>query len=327
VAGLAFGLGLGARYIYVPRLLFMTALCALLSMNSVAPLRVGSLKQVVSATVIFVAGSLPPSAFWYIRNVMATGNPMHPGQFSIDARGIQVSIKALSERTNAAMPQVQHADSCLVASDHNVTHWLVAPWEDCWAAGWDHYSENWGLGAVFTVFVSVMTIAVVLSTVATTVRRRQVQPLHILLFVASVFLGYWWLKLFTLARSIFPVIGILFVVLAIGIGALSSKVQRIMYVLFLCAMIANGVLLAAKPLAALGSRLHHQSWTHSSYYEVPSLIDELPAGTVILNASDELKNYPLFGRRWQNRVITDRALLEHTIVSVIGNRFIEQMGD
>jgi len=326
MAGLAFGLGLGARYIYVPLLLFMTALCALLSMISVAPLRVGRSKQVISATVIFVAGSLLPSVFWYARNFMATGNPMHPLRFSIDARGIKVSIKALPEGPRVVMPNVQDADSCLVASDHNVTHWLVAPWEDCWIAGWDHYSENWGLGAVFTAFVPVMTIAVVLFTVATTVRRRQVQPLHILLLVASIFLSYWWLKLFTMARSIFPVIGILFVVVAIGIGALSSKVQRIMYVLFLCAMIANGVLLAAKPLAALGSRLHHHRWSHSSYYEVPSLIDELPAGTVILNASDELRNYPLFGRRWQNRVITDRALLEPTFVSVIGNRFIEQWG-
>jgi hypothetical protein len=257
---------------------------------------------------------------------MATGNPMHPLQFSLDAHGIKVSIKALSERPRVVMPQVQGADSCLVASDHNLKHWLVAPWEDCWTAGWDHYAENWGLGAVFTAFVPVMTIAVVLFTVATTIRRRQVQPLHILILVATVFLFYWWLKLFTLARSIFPVIGILFVVVAIGIGALSSKVRRIMYVLFLCAMIANGVLLAAKPLEALGSRLHHQRWSHSSYYEVPSLIDELPAGTVILNASDELKNYPLFGRRWQNRVITDRALLEPTFVNVIGNRFIEQWG-
>jgi hypothetical protein len=91
-------------------------------------------------------------------------------------------------------------------------------------------------------------------------------------------------------------------------------------------MITNGVLLAAKPLEALGSRLYHHSWSRSSYYGVPPVIDVLPAGSVILNASDELRNYPLFGRRWQNLVITDRALLEPTIVSVIGNRFIEEWG-
>jgi hypothetical protein len=329
MVGLAFGLGLGARYIYVPLLLFMTGLCALVSMSTVAPLRANKGKQVILMTVTFVVASLLPSVFWYARNFMATGNPMHPLRFSIGAHGVKVSIKALSERLErpgVIMPYVQDAGSCLVASDHRIRHWLVAPWEDCWIAGWDHYSENWGLGAVFTTFVPVMTMAVVLPTIATMARRREVQPLHILLLVASVFLAYWWLNLFTMARSILPVIGILFVVVALGIGALSSKVQRIVYVLFLCAMIANGVLLAAKPLAALGSRLHHQRWSHSSYYEVPPVIDELPAGSVILNASDELRNYPLFGRRWQNRVITDRALLEPTIVNVIGNRFIEEWG-
>ncbi|MFI5248253.1 MAG: ArnT family glycosyltransferase, partial [Nitrospirales bacterium] len=326
MAGLAFGLGLGARYIYVPLLLLMTGLCVLVSMSTVAPLRANKGRQVILTTVTFVVGSLLPSVFWYARNFMATGNPMHPLRFSMGAHGIKVSIKALSEQPRVVMPHVQDASSCLIASDHNIRHWLVAPWEDCWSAGWDHYSENWGLGAVFTTFVPVMTIAVVLLTIATIVRRRQVQPLHILLLVATVFLTYWWLNLYTMVRSILPVIGILFVVVAFGIGTLSSNVQRIVYGLFLCAMIANGVLLAAKPLAALGSRLYHQSWSHSSYYEVSPLIDELPAGSVILNASDELRNYPLFGRRWQNRVITDRALLEPTTVSVIGNSFIEQWG-
>jgi hypothetical protein len=326
MAGLAFGLGLGARYIYVPLLLFMAGLCVLLSMGSMAQLLADKGKRVILTTVTFVAGSLLPSVFWYIRNFMATGNPVHPLQFSLGAHGIKVSTKALSERSRGVMPRVHDTQSCLVANDHNVTHWLAAPWNDCWTVGSDHYSENWGLGAVFTAFVPVMTIAVVLLTVAMTVRRRQVQPLHILLFVGTVFLAYWWLNLFTMARSIIPVLGIAFVFVAFGVGALSSKMQRIAYGLFLCAMIANGLLLAAKPVQALGSRLHHRTWSHSSYYEIPPLIDELPAGSVVLNASDELRNYSLFGRRWQNRVITDRVLLEPTAVRVIENGFIEKWG-
>src|SRR4030065_1283715 len=106
------------------------------------------------------------------------------------------------------MPRVQESQSCLVANDHNVTHWLEAPWKDCWTAGGDHYSENWGLGAVFTAFVPVMTMAVVLLTIATTVRRRQAQPPHILLLVVTVFLAYSWVMLCPLARSIFPVMGV-----------------------------------------------------------------------------------------------------------------------
>jgi hypothetical protein len=149
-------------------------------MSTVAPLRADKGKQVFLTTVTFVVGSLLPSVLWYARNFMATGNPMHPLQFSMGAHGIKVSSNALSERLRVVSPHVQDADSCLIPSDHNIRHWLVAPWEDCRTAGWDHYSENWGLGAVFTTFVPVMTIAVVLPTIATMVRRREVQPQHIL---------------------------------------------------------------------------------------------------------------------------------------------------
>lgn len=326
IAGLAFGLGLGARYVYVPLLVFMAGLCASLSMGSMAQLFADRGKRLILTTATFVAGSLLPSVFWYLRNFTATGNPMHPLQFSLGAQGIKVSTKALSERPGDGMPHIEGTQSCLDANNHDMRRWFEAPWNDCWTAGLDHYSENWGLGAVFTTFVPVLTIAVVLLTVATTVRRRQIHPLHILLFVAGVFLAYWWLKLYTMARSIIPVIGILFVVVACGIGVLSGRMKRIAYGLFLCAMVVNGLLLAAKPLQELSSRLHHRIWSHSSYYNVSPLIDELPAGSVVLNASDELKNYPLFGRRWQNRVITDRALLEPREVRVIGNDFIQKWG-
>ncbi|MEC4888426.1 MAG: hypothetical protein RI101_00060 [Nitrospira sp.] len=326
IAGLAFGLGLGARYIYVPLFLLMTGLCVLLSLTGLAPLRGGKWTRAVLTTGTFVAGSLLPSAFWYIRNWGGTGNPMYPLEFSVGAQGIKVSTKALSEYSRIVVPRVQDPGFCLVASDHTVTHWLMAPWEDCWIAGLDHYSENWGLGAVFTAFVPVMSIAAVFLSLAALVRRRQVQPLHILLLVAAVFLAYWWLKLFTIARSILPVMGILFVLVAFGIATLSRKAQRVAYGLFVCAMIANGVLLAAKPIEALGSRVFHQNWSHSRYYKIPQLIDELPAGSVILNASDEMKNYPLFGRHWQNRVITDRALIEPAPVTVIGDDFLRKWG-
>lgn len=326
IAGLAFGLGLGARYVYVPLLVFMVGLCALLSMGSFSQLLADRGKRLILTTVTFVGGSVVPSIFWYLRNFTATGNPMHPLQFSLGAQGIKVSTKALSERPSDIMPPIEGAQSCLVVNDHDMRHWFEALWNDCWIAGLDHYSENWGLGAVFATFVPVLTMAVVFLTVATTVRRRQIHPLHILLCVAGVFLAYWWLKLFTMARSIIPVIGILFVVVAFGIGVLSGRMKRIAYGLFLCAMVVNGLLLAVKPLQEIGSRLHHRIWSHSSYYNVSPLIEELPEGSVVLNASDELKNYPLFGRRWQNRVITDRALLEPVEVRVIGNDFIQKWG-
>lgn len=326
IAGLAFGLGLGARYTYVPLLLFMTALCALVAIHSVAPLHTRKWKQAVLTVIAFDIGSLLTSIFWYMRNFMATGNPMYPLKFSMGDNGIHVSTSALSERARDAMSNNLGEHACIGSGDTNIQHWLVAPWIDCWAAGGDHYSLDWGLGAVFTTFIPVLMIAVVLLTIVTTVRRKQVQPLHLLLLVCIVFLTYWWTILPNITRSILPVIGIFFVFAAIIISVLSHNVKRTVYVLFLCAMITNGVLLAAKPFQALSSRLHHTTWSHSRYYDIPSMINELPAGSVILNAADERRNYPLYGRRWQNWVITDRALLEPMTVTMIDNSFIEQWG-
>ena len=324
IAGLAFGLGLGARYIYVPLLFVMTGLCALAVMHSTASLQPGKWKQVAGTTAVFAIGSLISSLFWYVRNVMATGNPMHPLQFSIGENGIQVSARALKEAARDTMSYDLGSHSCMVAGDRNILHWLVSPWEDCWIAGADHYSTNWGLGTVFTTFIPVLIFAALLLAIVTTARRRQIQPLHLLLLLVVVFLAYWWSNLFNMLRSIFPVIGICFVLAAVVIGVFSYRSKKMVYLLFLLAMIANAVLLAAKPLQALSSRLYHKTWTHEGYYNIPLAIDQLPAGSVILNASDERRNYPLYGKNWQNQVVTDRTLLEPITINVIDNNFIEQ---
>jgi len=45
---------------------------------------------------------------------------------------------------------------------------------------------------------------------------------------------------------------------------------------------------------------------------------------VILNASHELNNYPLFGRNLRNRVVTSRALVEPERVTRITGAFVKK---
>jgi len=326
IAGLAFGLGLGARYIYVPLFVFMAGLSALVVMFSATSLRNIKWKHLITTMFAFGIGSFLTSIFWFARNLIVTGNPMHPLQFSIGENGIQVSTKAIVEKIKDSAIYGQNTDSCLVAGDQNVWHWLTSPWQDCWAAGEAHYSNDWGLGAVFTTFIPVMTFAFIVLLFITTIRRKQIQPVHMALLVCFIFLTYWWTTLFHMIRSILPVIGILFVFVTIIISVMSDKTKRATYVLFLCAMITNGILLSAKPLQAISSRLYHETWSHSSHYNIPEMINGLPTGSVILNAADERRNYPLYGHHWQNQVITDRVLLEPSIIKLIDNDFIERWG-
>lgn len=323
VAGLAFGLGLGARYVYAPLALFMTGLCIIVLAVKHSPLRLLLNRRVIAGTLVFVAMTLIPSAFWYIRNVVVTGNAMHPLEFSIGPHGVTVSIRKLAERPLDLVPSVNRDTTCVTAGDRDMRDWLTAPWKDCWYAGGAHFSENWGLGPVFASFIPTGAfVGVVLG--AMSFRQRAFHPVLLLSMVAVVLLLYWWFFLFTLARSIFPVMGILFVCASYVVGVCSAEVRRMMYGLFLCAIVFNGVLLGATPFHLLMSRIHHHVWTRSSYYGLPMAIEHLPVGSVILNASEEVNNYPLFGERWQNRVVTDRALLEPGITLNIDQDFVKK---
>ncbi len=77
-------------------------------------------------------------------------------------------------------------------------------------------------------------------------------------------------------------------------------------------------------LSGLGSRMHHQAWSRSSYYGIPGVIDELPAGSVILNASHGLNNYPLFGRGLQNLVVTNYVMVAPDQVTILTDDFIRK---
>ena len=123
-----------------------------------------------------------------------------------------------------------------------------------------------------------------------------------------------------------PVLALMFVCMAIGIGLLSARGKRLSYYLLLGALMVQAVLVLAKPLQLLSSRMHHHTWSNTELYEVPAVIESLPEGSVILNASNELKNYGLFGSRRQNRVVTDRVLLEPQLTTSIDRAFIERWG-
>ena len=146
------------------------------------------------------------------------------------------------------------------------------------------------------------------------------------LMVAGLIACYWWVYVFNMLRTLLPVIGVLFAVTAYGMSLMSERAQRVAGVLFLTAMVLNGLLVVAKPIRSLTMHAYRGDWSRSGFYGIPKVVDELPPGSVILNASHELKNYPLFGRRLQNHVVTDRVLLEPSLVTVITDAVINKYG-
>lgn len=329
LAGLAFGLALGSRYILVPMLLMMTAICAggaFFFLDSRAVSIMLRLRRAGSMMLVFVLSSLVPSCYWYLQNWLVTGNPMHPLHFSFGGSTVvSASIGALYERMTFFGPEMEYDGECLDSGAHSISSWLISPWRDCWYAG-DHFSSNWGLGPVFTTFIPVFTLVCVVIVLASALRGRQVPKATYLLIVAGLIACYWWFYVFNMLRTLLPVIGVLFAVMAYGMSLMSERAQRVACVLFLTAMVLNGLLVVAKPIRSLTMHAYRGDWSRSSFYGIPKVVDELPAGSVILNASHELKNYPLFGRRLQNHVVTDRVLLEPSLVTVITDAIISQYG-
>lgn len=329
LAGLAFGLALGSRYILVPMLLVMAALCAggaFFFLDSRAASIMLRLRRAGFMMLAFVLSSLVPSCYWYLQNWLATGNPMHPLHFSFGgSKVVSASIEALYERMTFFGPEMEYDSECLDSGAHSISSWLISPWRDCWYAG-DHFSSNWGFGAVFTTFIPVFTLVCVLMVLTSALRGRRVPKVTYPLIVTGLIACYWWFYVFNMLRTLLPVIGVLFAVMAYGVSLMSERAQRVAGLLFLTAMALNGLLVVAKPIRSLTMHAYRGDWSRSSFYGIPKVVDELPPGSVILNASHELKNYPLFGKRLQNHVVTDRVLLEPSLVMVITDAFINKYG-
>lgn len=328
-AGLAFGLALGARYILVPMLLMMAAVCAGGAFFSLRSRNASILSQVIRAgflMVVFTLSSLVPSCYWYLRNWVIAGNPMHPLRFSFGgSKVVNASIGTLYERITFLGPEMEYDGECLDSGAHSISSWLISPWRDCWYAG-DHFSSNWGLGPVFTTFIPVFGLVGLLLVITALLRDKRVPKVAYPLLVVGVIACYWWFYVFNMLRTLFPVIGVLFAVMAYGVSTMSKQAQRVAGVLFLVAMMLNGVLILAKPIRSLSMHAYRGDWSRASSYGVPQVIDELPLGSVLLNASHELKNFPLFGQRLQNHVVTDRVLLEPDFVTVINEELLNRYG-
>ena len=327
MSGIAFGLSLGARYIYVPLLPFMLALSAwtILVHRHEAGAAPHTWRDAFRSSGTFLIFAASPSGYWYVRNLMKTGNPLHPLRFTLDSHGLHVVTGGLRERADAFGAPIAYDHTCIGSDASRLIDWVLSPWIDCWYAG-DQFSINWGLGPVFATMIPTIALMAVMYTIQKSLRERSLTPALYWVITMLVFSSYWWGILFKVLRFMIPVLSLLFVCMAIGIGLLSARGTRLSYYLLLSALMVQTVLVLVKPLQIISSRLHHNTWSNTELYEVPAVIESLPEGSVVLNASNELKNYGLFGSRRQNRVVTDRALLEPQLTTNIDRDFIERWG-
>ena len=82
------------------------------------------------------------------------------------------------------------------------------------------------------------------------------------------------------------------------------------------------------PIYRLAHRIHSGDWSRAAYYGYPSLIDQLPPGTLVLDRCEGRRSgFVLAGRSLQNRVFKSEGPLNAAAMSNLKFEYAVKAGD
>lgn len=312
MAGLACGIAIGTKHVYLAfGALLGLGLVILHARKSLRPLAVGTW-----AAVTLLFGIAIPSAFWYLRAALLTGNPLHP--LGVTIGGYELLDGVAPSKIN----QLNWAIGRWVGSEAG---WLVYPWLEYQSGGrMTRYSVDSGLGAVVATFVPLG----VLFFVWLAWRRRTDGTLWFWLAMWVSCGLIWWYPLHQTLRF-----GLVFVVLSVVmtapfLAALSAAGGWLFGGLFLASTVVACSIVALEPASSIASRFIFDLWSRPQIYRYPPVIDDLPGGATILSF-EATRNMAMAGSRLNHRVVgsfelhgrpTDEHLRQHRIDYIVGRR-------
>jgi len=292
ISGLACGLSIGTKPVYY---LYATLFCAFTAGALWHAHRAGE-RRLLKALALLILGLLIPSSFWFVRATAETGNPIYPMQVKLGQRVILPGY-ARSEITE---PDYE------LNSVPEKYGWFLYPWTE-----WKKlpgflkipYGEGDGLGAAFATFGPLgMAYFVLLAFREPSFRARNLGLLGAFLIMFLC----WWLVMQRVLRF-GQVIAIFTYVLSVPLlASLQSRQRRAFAALFVLAIGTSSLIAASVPLHLLGGRVRKHLWSRAAVYSYPNLIDELPPGSRVLNATgDKARNFALIGCRLSNKLIAN----------------------
>ena len=290
LSGLACGISIGTKPVYYP---YAVLFCLFVAGSLWYAGHAGELR-VVKAGALVIVGLLLPSLFWFVRATAETGNPIYPMQVKVGEHVIFPGY-ARSEITepNYELNFVREQSG-----------WFFYPWTE-----WKRlpgflkipYGEGDGLGAAYATFVPLGMAYFVLLVLREPFSRRR--NLALLAAFLAMFI-FWWFVMQRVLRF-GQVIAIFTCVLSVPLlELLRSWHRRSFALLFVVAIGVTSLISASVPLHLLAGRARQHLWSRALVYEYPKLIDDLPPGSRVLNATrDKAKNFALLGRRLSNQLI------------------------
>ena len=252
---------------------------------------------------IFLAATAAPSLFWFVRGLEATGNPLYP--LAVEIPGL-LTLKGF--RPSEITDPNYHLNFVRSRGE-----WLLYPWIEFRPHGYS-FGTGSALGPVFATFGPVGLVYTLWSVrrlergLARTTRLACAGGL-------ALSLAIWGVAVQGTPRFALPII-VFTCVLATPFLDDALRVRpRVTRALLVSAALLSA-LLSVLPIAReLPRRVRHQLWERHRFYDVPPLIDRLPACSIVINGNPEgefWNNFALAGKRLANTVVppwsAERAL-------------------
>jgi hypothetical protein len=294
VSGLAYG--------YKPLHLVTAGLAGLLILGGRGPMILPppSARARLLHGARFVAGFLALAGVWLLRNEIGLGNPFYP----IPLAGLP-ELLGFTPASDWSFKDFEDAELEWVDAPWQ---WLIYPWVEGHRLH-QNFKHSSGLGPFFAATVPVAWIAWSIMLVREPQRYRERSDgdrSGRILYICGtvVFLG-WWVSGAHEPRYAMVGIATLLPLAAVLLASSSGSLRRTyeitlgLGILFMLAVFVSLVAVRQGSLLTLG-RLP----TRAEVFEYPPRIDDLPAGTVILDLVDRPQHYQLYGSNLTNRVVS-----------------------
>jgi hypothetical protein len=294
IAGLWAGIALGSKttYLVLVFLLFLiVAAVDFIARDAMPRTRPRPFRNVA----VFAIATLACSGFWFARGIVQAHNPIYPLAVKIGEHKILPGW-TIDDHVRRHQPL-----------DWRIRHWLAYPWREVKKGQGYVYGVGNGLGALYTTLVPI-GFAVAAFTL---LKRRPRTPS-----------GKWQLVLLALSVSAFPLVVTVFVdhlryilplvLTAIPVAVLAldrfiARRPRAIWALVTTALAVTAMVATFKPVHELLGRARDSVWTRPDFYQMPTLVDDLPPGTRILITRPQW-------RAWEKyKPVSDHALHEHDI--------------
>ncbi len=298
IAGLAAGVALGSKVTYV----VLVAMLALVVLAS-DWIRTGH-PRIVTARALarvgtFCLAALCCSGFWFVRGAVQAGNPVYPLTVKMPENGLLPTL-AIATASGAITSEETFNDESLAAR----AAWSAAyAWrESKRGAGYTFGVDN-GLGAAFAAFIP---IGLAWAAFCALTQRARDGATRWRMICVALALSSGLLLVTVFHDTIRFVLPLVIVAVAVAVASLDRVIDRFprhAAVALVVCLIATGAISTLKPAHAMLGRARDGNWQRDWFYQIPSLVDEFPPDTRIVNLADEPLNYPLLGAGLTNDVI------------------------